>query len=174
MYRSKDSTFPDFSKSNDEVGELFFNVRNILLLHTPWHALIPYLRQTLSRRMELPLWSSTSSRNASNISHMGFLFPSATIFIISISKKTKLMMIREAILWTSSFALPIPLLQKPRVHMIRVVFQMNSNLSNSPRLPGLQIQKDFSIRFIWSILLLHVTVDLIFALLFLALSRKLQ
>ncbi|KAF8803935.1 hypothetical protein BYT27DRAFT_7259917 [Phlegmacium glaucopus] len=25
MYRSKDSTFPDFSKSNDEVGELFFD-----------------------------------------------------------------------------------------------------------------------------------------------------
>lgn len=31
MYRSKDSTLPDFSKGNDVAGELFFDVGGIFL-----------------------------------------------------------------------------------------------------------------------------------------------
>ena len=79
MYRSKDSTFPDFSKGNDVVGELFFNVRSILI-HTSCASLISYPSQMPSQRMELLLSSSTSSRNAENTSDMQSLFLSVLIF----------------------------------------------------------------------------------------------
>ena len=83
MYRSKDSTFPDFSKSNfDAVGEIFFDVRSIFLHTTSVSVPNLYLRRMPSRTMELPLSSPTVSQNVGNILHMGFLFSSVPVFII--------------------------------------------------------------------------------------------
>ena len=82
MYRSKDSTFPDFSKSNDAVGEIFFDVRSIF--HHTTSVPVPnlYLSRMPFRTMELSPSLPSVSQNVGNILRMGSLFQSVPVFII--------------------------------------------------------------------------------------------